>query len=173
MARIKFTNTAREDSRSIFADLQTKSGKVTVEKYLTGFSRLYDHLADFPESGAIRPKSGVTVRIGIVFPYVVFYRYVEADDRPRNAKRLLVPRQPVVLLNSQPNKINAAVVQKTKCKRLAPPQARGQKRAHERRNLSWICGSPAFAHPWKIDPSLQVRDLKDLTPLRCVARRTF
>jgi toxin ParE1/3/4 len=80
MARIKFTNTAREDSRSIFADLQTKSGKVTVEKYLTGFSRLYDHLADFPESGAIRPKSGVTVRIGIVFPYVVFYRYVEADE---------------------------------------------------------------------------------------------
>ena len=80
MASINFTNIAREDSRSIFADLQTKAGEFTVEKYLTEFRRLYDHLSDFPESGAPRRKLGATVRIGIVFPYLIFYRYIEADD---------------------------------------------------------------------------------------------
>jgi len=80
MATINFTNAAKEDSRSIFADLQTKAGAYTVEKYLTEFSRLYDHFSRFPDSGAPRRKLGPTVRIGVVFPYVVFYRYVEADD---------------------------------------------------------------------------------------------
>jgi toxin ParE1/3/4 len=80
MASINFTNAAKEDSRAIFADLETKAGAYTVEKYLTEFSRLYDHLSGFPESGAPRRKLGVTVRIGVVFPYVVFYRYVEPDD---------------------------------------------------------------------------------------------
>ena len=80
MATINFTNAAKEDSRSIFADLQTNAGAYTVEKYLTEFSRLYDHFSRFPASGAPRRKLGPTVRIGVVFPYVVFYRYLEADD---------------------------------------------------------------------------------------------
>ena len=58
MASINFTNAAKEDSRSIFADLETKAGAYTVEKYFTEFSRLYDHLSGFPESGAPRRKLG-------------------------------------------------------------------------------------------------------------------
>jgi len=80
MAGINFTSAAKEDSRSIFADLQTKTGTYTVEKYRAAFDRLYDHFSCFPDSGAPRRKLGPAVRMGVVFPYVVFYRYVEADD---------------------------------------------------------------------------------------------
>jgi plasmid stabilization system protein ParE len=72
MATINFTNAAKEDSRSIFADLQTKAGAYTVEKYLTEFSRLYDHFSRFPDSGAPRRKLEPTVRIGVVFRMLSF-----------------------------------------------------------------------------------------------------
>jgi toxin ParE1/3/4 len=41
---------------------------------------LYQRLADFPDSGAARPKVGRTVRFGVAPPYIVLYRHVEADD---------------------------------------------------------------------------------------------
>jgi plasmid stabilization system protein ParE len=74
MASVNFTNAAKEDSRSVFIDLQAKAGTYTVEKYRAAFNRLYDHFSRFSDSGAPRRKLGPTVRIGVVFPYVVFYR---------------------------------------------------------------------------------------------------
>ena len=97
MASVNFTDAAKEDARSIFADLQTKAGAYTVERYRAAFNRLYDHFARFPEGGAPRRNLGPTVRIGVVFPYVVFYRYVAADDavlvlRVLNGRRKITRR---------------------------------------------------------------------------------
>jgi toxin ParE1/3/4 len=79
MARVVFTAAADADAAFILDDLYTKAGKPTVVKYRASFKTLYEHLADFPDSGAPRPKMGSNIRIGIVFPYVVIYRHTEAD----------------------------------------------------------------------------------------------
>ena len=44
------------------------------------FKKLYEHLTDFPDSGAPRDKLGQKIRIGIVAPYIVIYKHVEADN---------------------------------------------------------------------------------------------
>jgi toxin ParE1/3/4 len=77
---IVFTDSADSDSEFIYADLHGKAGKPTVIKYRALFRRLYERLADFPESGAPRPKLGPDVRIGIVSPYIAIYRYDETSN---------------------------------------------------------------------------------------------
>ena len=79
MARVVFTASADADSASILVDLNTKAGKPAVVRYLALFRKFYEHLADFPDSGAQR-NVGPTIRIGIVSPYIVIYRYMEADS---------------------------------------------------------------------------------------------
>ena len=79
-ARIVFTESADSDSAYIYADLHGKAGTPTVVKYRALFRRLYERLADFPKSGAPRPKLGPHIRVGIVSPYIVIYRYSEADN---------------------------------------------------------------------------------------------
>jgi toxin ParE1/3/4 len=79
-ARIVVTDTADSDSSFIYADLHGKAGMPTVVKYRALFRRLYERLTDFPKSGAPRPKLGPDIRIGIVSPYIVIYRYDEADN---------------------------------------------------------------------------------------------
>jgi toxin ParE1/3/4 len=37
---------------------------------------LYDKLADFPESCQTRPRLGAHIRVGVVDPYLVIYRYL-------------------------------------------------------------------------------------------------
>ena len=78
--RIVFTESADSDSSYIYADLHGKAGTPTVVKYRALFRRLYERLADFPKSGAPRPKLGPHIRVGIVSPYIVIYRYSEADN---------------------------------------------------------------------------------------------
>jgi plasmid stabilization system protein ParE len=68
MASVVFTAAADADAAFIFDDLYTKAGKPTVVKYRAAFKTLYEHLADFPDSGAPRPKVGSKIRIGIVSP---------------------------------------------------------------------------------------------------------
>jgi toxin ParE1/3/4 len=79
-ARIVFTDSADSDSLFIYTGLHLKAGKPTVVKYRALFKKLYEQLADFPDSGAPRPKLGPQIRIGIVSPYVVIYRYAEAEN---------------------------------------------------------------------------------------------
>ena len=79
MARVAFTAAADADAAFIFDDLYTKAGKSTVIKYRAALKTLYEHLAEFPESGAPRPKIGPNIRIGVIPPYVVIYRHTEAD----------------------------------------------------------------------------------------------
>jgi toxin ParE1/3/4 len=80
MAPIVFTAAADADAAAIFDYLYAKAGKSTVLKYRAAFKTLYEHLANFPDSGAPRPKVGWRIRIGIVSPYIVIYSHMEADD---------------------------------------------------------------------------------------------
>ena len=80
MARVVITATADADSAAILEYLNVKAGQPTVVKYRALFRRLYARLADHPDSGAPRPALGPGIRIGIVSPYIVFYRHIEAAD---------------------------------------------------------------------------------------------
>jgi toxin ParE1/3/4 len=80
VARIVITARADADSAAIIDDLTDKAGANVAARYDADFLAFYRRLEQFPDSGAPRRKLAPTVRIGVVFPYVVFYRYVEADD---------------------------------------------------------------------------------------------
>lgn len=80
MARIVFTGLAEADIAEIQADLAAVAGRRLVLKYDGAFERLFDRLAKFPLSGAPRLGLGPDIRIGVVSPYVVIYRYLADDD---------------------------------------------------------------------------------------------
>ncbi len=81
MTQLVITPEADDDVDRIVADLALASGWRTVETYLENFDRLYDRLVDFPQSGAPRPKLGHDIRVGLVAPYVIVYRYDHEPDR--------------------------------------------------------------------------------------------
>jgi toxin ParE1/3/4 len=80
MARLVVTAAADADGRAIRMDLLKVAGLNTAAKYTALFERLFDRLAEFPQSGSPRRSFGKDIRIGIVFPYLVIYRHREADD---------------------------------------------------------------------------------------------
>ncbi len=80
MARIILTPEADADSASIIADLAEKAGASVAGRYEAEFDRVYDRLADHPQSGAPRPRLGEHVRICVVSPYTIFYEHAEGDD---------------------------------------------------------------------------------------------
>jgi toxin ParE1/3/4 len=55
-------------------------GQEVADKFNARFETMYDRLAEYPDSGASRPKLGRHIRIGLVLPYVVVYRHIESDD---------------------------------------------------------------------------------------------
>lgn len=80
MTRVIITDPADADSVEIVKDLTGKAGVLVADRYEAGFDALYRRLESFPGSGAPRPKLGRFIRIGVVLPYVVVYRYVPDDD---------------------------------------------------------------------------------------------
>lgn len=64
----------------ILADLAATAGHRVAARYLDLFEALYDRLSPYPEGGAPRLTLGQDVRIGIVSPYIVIYRYAAHDD---------------------------------------------------------------------------------------------
>ena len=64
----------------IIAYLAGKAGYDVAARYIASFEKLYDRLADHPDSGAPRPALGPQVRIGIVPPYIVIYEHDATDD---------------------------------------------------------------------------------------------
>ena len=83
MARVIVTPSADADTAEIIAHLAAQAGYRIAGKYNASFEQLYDALADFPDSGAPRPKVGTHIRIGIVSPYIVIYRHTKAEDTVR------------------------------------------------------------------------------------------
>jgi len=97
VARLVITATADADIAVIIDDLTIKAGANVAARYDADFDAFYRRLERYPESGAPRRKLGPTVRVGVVFPYVVFYRYAEADDavlvlRVLNGRRKITRR---------------------------------------------------------------------------------
>ncbi len=79
-ARVVVSPTARADIADIIRDLAAKAGYSVAADYLASFERLFDRLAAQPSSGAPRPHFGAHVRVGLVLPYVIFYRYRPGSD---------------------------------------------------------------------------------------------
>jgi toxin ParE1/3/4 len=80
MALIVLSGLADADFEEIIADLAAVAGWRTAVKYDRAFDSLYVRLAEHPEIGARRPRLGRGIRIGIVPPYIVPYRYDRASD---------------------------------------------------------------------------------------------
>lgn len=80
MARIVYASSAYADSAEILTYLTDSFSQPTAKKFDVRFEQLFNRLAAFPLIGAPRPSVGPSIRIGIVAPYVVIYRYVAADD---------------------------------------------------------------------------------------------
>ncbi len=78
MARIILAPEADWDSASIIAALAEKAGERVADRYEAGFDSVYDRLAEYPQSGAPRPRLGKHVRICVVSPYIIFYEHAEA-----------------------------------------------------------------------------------------------
>ena len=80
MARVVITAPADADTAEILDYLERKAGRDTAARYSRSFEKLYERLADHPDSGAPRPAFGRHMRIGLVLPYVVIYRHDRAGD---------------------------------------------------------------------------------------------
>lgn len=80
MAHIVVTASADADFAAIMNELYTAAGRTTLVKYRTLFQKLYQRLSAFPVSGAPREQWGHGVRLGIISPYLVIYKYRENDD---------------------------------------------------------------------------------------------
>lgn len=80
MARIVITETASIDQAAILEDLVEKAGLRVAAKFRALFRTFFDRLTYHPASGPRRPMHGPNVRIGVVTPYIVIYRYIEGDD---------------------------------------------------------------------------------------------
>src|ERR1700733_10151147 len=80
MAKVIITDPADADTAMIFEDLTRKAGARVAETYNAKFEHLYDQLADHPGSCQARPNLGAHIRVGVVNPYLVIYRYVMGAD---------------------------------------------------------------------------------------------
>jgi plasmid stabilization system protein ParE len=80
MAQVIVTSSADADVYAIQSDLAKAAGIHIAAKYTALFEKLYDRLAEHPDSGAPRPGLGKDIRIGIVLPYIVIYRHHQAED---------------------------------------------------------------------------------------------
>ena len=67
---------ARADLTEIIAYLASVASVGTASRWNDRLWLAFDEIAEFPGSGALRPKLGTNVRIKIVTPYIVIYEHV-------------------------------------------------------------------------------------------------
>ena len=80
MARVALTDAASADESGILTDLQQHAGQRTVVRYRRLFRDFYVHLAAHPAIGSRRPALGQNIRIGVIAPDIIIYRYYENDQ---------------------------------------------------------------------------------------------
>jgi len=80
VARVVITASADSDAAAIVSDLTAKAGIHVANRFADDFDAFYRRLELFPESGALRPRLGPLVRIGVVAPYAIIHEYVAVDD---------------------------------------------------------------------------------------------
>jgi toxin ParE1/3/4 len=71
---------ANDDLLAIMDTIAQNAGERRVEKYLTRVDKLYDLICERPAICAPYPRLGANVRVGIVHPYLVVYRYILGEN---------------------------------------------------------------------------------------------
>ena len=97
MAKLIVSPQAELDSAAIIELLLDKAGVDVAARYLREIDALPERLSLFPRSGMRRLSLGRDIRIGVVEPYVMIYRYradtvtvVRVVDGRRNITRRLI-----------------------------------------------------------------------------------
>src|SRR5260370_41438405 len=80
MARVVVTDLADADTAKVLDDLAGDAGPLVASDYNARIEALYDRLAYAPEGYQERPKLGANIHVGVVFPYLVIYRYLKTAD---------------------------------------------------------------------------------------------
>lgn len=68
MARVVITSFADDDTAKVINDLNKQAGANVADRYDADLDNLYQRLAQFPDSGSLRPKLGARVRISVLSP---------------------------------------------------------------------------------------------------------
>ena len=80
MATLVVAPAARVDIATILDGLERDVSERVALTYTEAFRAAFELLADFPRTGAPRPKLGRDIRIWTVDPYVFYHRYTAVDD---------------------------------------------------------------------------------------------
>jgi plasmid stabilization system protein ParE len=83
MAGLIVSRETLADLDDILAYLTSVAGNLVVLRYGERFRAAFRHLMDFPATGAMRPRLASDMRIWVIAPYVVFYRFAIDDDTVR------------------------------------------------------------------------------------------
>jgi toxin ParE1/3/4 len=80
MTQLKVTQRAARDTDEILEYLANVAGTRTAERHLVRIQQTIERLVDWPEAMQRRPELGHNVRLAVVAPYVVIYRYEREND---------------------------------------------------------------------------------------------
>ncbi|HAH09243.1 MAG TPA: type II toxin-antitoxin system RelE/ParE family toxin [Alphaproteobacteria bacterium] len=83
MATLVISRVASADQADILQDIGQAAGANVAETYQDRFTQLFSILVVQPEIGAPRPELGRAVRLCLVQPYNVYYRFDRARDEVR------------------------------------------------------------------------------------------
>jgi toxin ParE1/3/4 len=80
MTKVVVSDAAHRDLLTILGDVAVAASEKIATFYAAEVDRFYARLALFPESGSLRRALGADARIGVVYPYVIVYDYLENED---------------------------------------------------------------------------------------------
>lgn len=80
MTRLIVAAEAESDLEDILDYLVSNAGRRTAAAYGERFADAIDRILTHPGAGAPRPVLGPDARISIVYPYILIYDFVVADD---------------------------------------------------------------------------------------------
>ena len=80
MTLLFVSDRADRDIDAIFDALNQSHGITAVAALDADLRKLYRRITDFPQSGPLRPALGSGIRIGVVAPYLLIYRYDASYD---------------------------------------------------------------------------------------------
>ena len=92
MVRLVVSPETQADLDEILRWLTREAGRPVALRYAEKFRAAFRHLTEFPETGARRPKLARDMRIWLVTPYVIFYRFA-AEDQTVRVVRILHGRR--------------------------------------------------------------------------------
>lgn len=96
MAKLTVSVEAQADVDGILTYLERAAGPIVTLRYGERFLLAFRHLMVFPESGARRPQFGSDMRIWVIAPYIMFYRFAATDETVR-VLRVLHGRRNITL----------------------------------------------------------------------------